>query len=51
MSENYGYGIDVVKQLESILANELSKSIDAQIFKKIRGKSLTRKEKIKNIFK
>jgi hypothetical protein len=43
-----GYGIDITKQLESILVDEISKSIDAEILKTIRGMDL-RRQKAKKI--
>lgn len=44
------YGIEVTKEMESILVNELTRSIDAEIMSKILGKPLKRREKIKKIF-
>lgn len=45
------YGIDISKKLESILVDELTRSIDADIMSKILGsKPIKRREKIKNIF-
>jgi hypothetical protein len=42
------YGIDITKQLESLLADELSKSIDTEILKTLRGMDL-RRQKAKKI--
>lgn len=44
------YGIDVVSELESLLAEELSKSIDIEIMKKVfQSHRDVRKEKSKKI--
>lgn len=43
-----GYGIDITKQLESILVDELTKSIDAKILKTLRGMDL-RRQKLRKI--
>lgn len=42
------YGIDITKQLESLLVDELTKSIDAKILKTLRGMDL-RRQKTKKI--
>ena len=42
------YGIDITKQLESLLADELSKSINTEILKTLRGMDL-RRQKAKKI--
>lgn len=45
------YGIDVVDELTSILSQELSNAIDAQIIKDLIGKKNPRIRKIRNILK
>lgn len=44
------YGIDITKQLESLLVDELTKSIDAKILKTLRGMGMDlRRQKTKKI--
>lgn len=45
------YGIDVEKELTSLLSEELAKSIDAQIIKNLFSKKTQRVGKIRNILK
>ena len=45
------YGIDIEKELTSILSEELAKSIDAQIIKDLFSKKTQRVGKIRNILK
>jgi hypothetical protein len=43
--------IDIEAQITQMLADELTKSIDADIMKELFGKRNRRKTKIKNIFR
>jgi hypothetical protein len=43
--------IDIEAKMTQMLADELTKSIDADIIKELFGKRNRRKSKIKNIFK
>ena len=45
------YGIDVEKELTSLLSEEIAKSIDAQIIKNLFSKKTQRVGKIRNILK
>lgn len=45
------YGIDIEKELTSLLSEELAKSIDAQIIKNLFSKKTQRVGKIRNILK